>query len=69
MAIGFIDGVLPMNEQIGQAFREEVRMYPAIAVRELVANAIIHQDFSITGASPKVEFLQTVLKLLIPESL
>jgi len=30
-------------------------MYPEIAVRELVANALIHQDFSITGAGPMVE--------------
>ena len=65
-AIGFIDSILPMNEQIGHAFREEVRMYPAIAVRELVANAIIHQDFSITGASPKVEIFADRIEITNP---
>lgn len=30
-------------------------MYPEIAIRELVANALIHQDFNITGAGPMVE--------------
>lgn len=30
-------------------------MYPEKAIRELVANALIHQDFSVTGAGPMVE--------------
>jgi len=30
-------------------------MYPELAVRELVANALIHQDFFVTGAGPVVE--------------
>lgn len=64
--IGFIDSILPMNEQIGHAFREEVRMYPAIAVRELVANAIIHQDFSITGTSSKVEIFTDRIEITNP---
>lgn len=41
-------------------------MYPEIAVRELVANALIHQDFSITGTGPMIEFLKIELKLEIP---
>ncbi len=65
-AVGFIDSILPTNEQIGKAFREEVRMYPAIAIRELVANAIIHQDFSITGASPKVEIFTDRIEITNP---
>ena len=47
--INYINDQLPQNEEIGQAFRREVRMYPAIAIRELVANALIHQNFTITG--------------------
>lgn len=30
-------------------------MFPELAVRELVANALIHQDFVVTGAGPMVE--------------
>ncbi|WP_237750764.1 hypothetical protein [Pseudomonas aeruginosa] len=44
---GLIDTLktlLPANEEIGKAFRQEVPMYPELALRELVANAIIHQD-------------------------
>lgn len=54
-AISYINDQLPQNEQIGQALRQEIRMVPEIAVRELVANALIHQDFNITGAGPMVE--------------
>jgi len=53
--IDYINGQLPMNEEIGRALRKEVRMYPDVAIRELAANMIIHQDFSITGAGPMVE--------------
>ena len=30
-------------------------MFPSIAVRELTANALIHQDFSESGASVRIE--------------
>lgn len=53
--IAYINDRLPTNEHIGQALRVEARMYPEIAVRELAANAIIHQDFAMTGVSPLVE--------------
>jgi predicted HTH transcriptional regulator len=46
---------LPRNEVIGKALRKEVPMYPEIAVRELVANALIHQDFSAAGSGPMLE--------------
>ena len=56
--IEFLTAILPRNEVIGKALRREVPMYPDLAVRELIANALIHQDFSITGAGPMVEVFQ-----------
>lgn len=53
--IGFIDNLLPRNEIIGKALRKDVPMYPELAVRELVANAIVHQDFSLRGTGPMIE--------------
>ena len=50
----WINSQLPANEEIGQALRKEVRMYPEIAIRELMANMIIHQDFAEQGF-PMVE--------------
>ena len=52
--VEWINGQLPANEQIGTILRQDKRMYPEIAIRELVANMIVHQDFFISG-SPMVE--------------
>ena len=51
-AVEYINDQLPRSEEIGQALRREVRVYPEIAIRELVANALIHQDFDLTGNGP-----------------
>ena len=65
-AVNYINNLLPVNEHIGEVFRREVRMYPEIAIRELVANALIHQDFSITGASPTVEIYSDRIEITNP---
>lgn len=53
--VAYIDALLPRNEVIGQALRQEVSMFPPKAIREIVANALIHQDFSVSGAGPMIE--------------
>lgn len=67
-AVSFINSQLPQNEPIGQAFRSEVRMYPEKAIRELVANALIHQDFQVTGAGPMVEIFTDRMEITNPGS-
>lgn len=64
--IGFINGLLPSNEVIEQALRKTVPMYPELAVRELVANALIHQDFFITGSGPMVEIFDDRIEITNP---
>ncbi|MEO6254981.1 MAG: ATP-binding protein [Ferruginibacter sp.] len=64
--LSYISGILPANEEIGQAFRHESSLYPPIAIRELVANCIIHQDFSITGTSPMVEIFENRIEITNP---
>ena len=54
------------TEVIGQAFRRTVPMVPELAVRELVANALIHQDFRATGTGPKVEIFDTRVEITNP---
>ena len=41
-------------------------MFPPLAVRELVANALIHQDFSVTGTSPMVEIFEDRVEITNP---
>jgi ATP-dependent DNA helicase RecG len=53
--VTFITDRLPSNEEIGKIFRKDIKMYPELAIRELVANALIHQDFKETGCGPMVE--------------
>ena len=62
----YIDGLLPSNEHIGKAFREEEPLYPSIAIRELIANALIHQDMTITGAGPLIELFKDRLEITNP---
>lgn len=64
--IQFLKDVLPENEVMGEALRRDVPMYPELAVRELVANVVIHQDFSVTGAGPMVEIFDTRLEITNP---
>ena len=64
--VNYTNDQLPQNEEIGQAFRRSVRMYPAIAVRELIANALIHQDLSRRGAGPLVEIFENRVEISNP---
>jgi predicted HTH transcriptional regulator len=64
--IGFLKGMLPENEVIGDALRRSVPMYPELAIRELIANVIIHQDFTMTGTGPMVEVFNRRLEITNP---
>jgi ATP-dependent DNA helicase RecG len=65
-AIGYINALLPESEHIDQALRREVRTYPELAIRELVANALIHQDFTLTGTGPMVELFDDRIEVTNP---
>lgn len=64
--IEFINNLLPTNEIVGKALRKTVPMYPEIAIRELVANSIIHQDFTMTGAGPMIEIFKDRMEITNP---
>ena len=64
--IGFVNTLLPRNEVVNEALRKEVPMYPELAVRELVANALIHQDFFATGTGPMVEIFSDRMEITNP---
>lgn len=62
----YISGLIPSNEVIEQAIRREVKMFPDIAVRELVANALVHQDLNESGTSVMVEIYDDRLEISNP---
>jgi ATP-dependent DNA helicase RecG len=64
--IEFIKNIIPSNEVIEKAFRKTIPMYPEIAIRELYANAIIHQDFFIQGTGPMVEIFSDRIEITNP---
>lgn len=57
---------IPRNEHIGRALRAAEPLYPELAVRELVANALIYQDMTISGAGPLVELFEDRLEITNP---
>jgi len=64
--VDYINSHLPVSEKIGVAVRVDTPMYPPIAIREFVANALIHQDFSIGGTSPMIEIFRTRIEITNP---
>lgn len=53
--VDFVMAQLPQNEVIEDALRREVKLIPVVVVRELVANALVHQDLAMSGASVMIE--------------
>jgi ATP-dependent DNA helicase RecG len=53
--VDFVHRAAPRNRFIEEVIREEAKMFPRQALRELIANALVHQDFLATGASVMVE--------------
>ncbi|MDA3873478.1 MAG: putative DNA binding domain-containing protein [Kiritimatiellae bacterium] len=71
-AVGFqglvqhVMGQLPQNEVLEDALRVESKLLPEVVIRELLANALIHQDFEETGMSPVVEIYSDRVEISNP---
>lgn len=61
--LDYINDKLPHNEEISKSLRKDVKMYPEVAIREFVANALIHQDLSISGAGPMMEIFENRIEI------
>ena len=64
--MGFLEALLPSEEVITETIRKTVTKYPMIALREIIANALIHQDFTVSGSSPLVEIFQSRIEVTNP---
>ena len=58
--------MIPTKEVIINGLREKQTAYPAIAIREAVANALVHQDFSVSGAGPTIEIFPDRMEITNP---
>lgn len=64
--IDFVYSFAPLNRFVEQVIREEVKMFPRQAIRELIANAMVHQDFEATGQSVMIEMYADRLEISNP---
>lgn len=60
-AVGFSDMMrfimqhIPTEEKYLDGVRSVFPLFPEIALREVIANALIHQDFTVSGSGPVIE--------------
>ena len=65
--LDYIAALLPSGEFFDQGLRQTLSSFPSrLAIRELVANMLIHQDFSISGAGPMVEIFDDRIEMTNP---
>lgn len=64
--VDFVHAAAPQNQYVEVAIREEVQMFPKQALRELIANALVHQDFSATGTSVMIEMYEDRVEISNP---
>jgi predicted HTH transcriptional regulator len=64
--VRFVMSQMPQNEVIEDALRRQVKLLPEIVIRELVANALIHQDFREAGTSMMVEVYSNRVEISSP---
>jgi ATP-dependent DNA helicase RecG len=64
--VDFVHSAAPQNRFIEEVVREEVKMFPEQALRELIANALVHQDFLATGTSVMIEMYSDRIEISNP---
>ena len=64
--VQYVMGKLPQNEVIKDAIRKAVKLVSETVIRELLANALIHQDFEATGTSPAIEIYNNRVEISNP---
>lgn len=66
--VQFVMAIVPKEEVLEGATRRDVVSFPEIAVRELVANLMVHQDLSERGTSLMVEVFDGRIEFTNPGS-
>lgn len=61
-----VNTLVPAPEDGNSVIRKARPLFPPVAVRELAANALIHQDMTVTGAGPSLEMFSNRLEITNP---
>lgn len=64
--VDFVHSTAPKNQYVEELVREELKMFPKQALRELIANALVHQDFLATGISVMIEIFSDRVEISNP---
>lgn len=64
--VDYIHAQLPASEEIAAALRHTTHAYPKKAIREIVGNAIVHQDLTETGTGVTVEIYDDRVEVTNP---
>jgi len=62
--IQFVDHVIPTDETFTNGIRKQSQRFPILAVREVIANAMIHQDLSSRNGGPLVEIFDNRIEVM-----
>ncbi len=62
----WVDSQIQEPQEITKTFREKKSCYPEKALRELLANALIHQDFEESGMRPTIEIYKNRIDISNP---
>lgn len=65
----FIEALVPSREVIFDAKRETKNAYPLLAIREILSNALVHQNFLIKGTGPVIEIFTDRIEVTNPGNL
>ena len=65
-AVRYVSALLPSEEDISAIQLTMQNKFPIPVIREAIANALIHQDFFISGAGPMVEIFENRIEVTNP---
>lgn len=68
-ALRYVVSLLPSSEIIEEAARKQVCLYPIVALRELIANAVVHRDYNNTGSYVHIQIFEGRIEITNPGTL
>lgn len=65
-AVKLVNNLLPAKEDMNSIRRKSISTFPLPAIREAIANSLIHQDFFLTGTGPVIEIFENRVEVTNP---